>query len=129
MAGVWDVWSDMRPEPETEPLKPEKEGGTQRPRRRNLAATVGIALMGLSLALWVSLPAVPFLPLSVGGRGDVRRHARGRGGGRLLAGRGDGRTRGGPPDEVVVAFAEERQGWLASCSGRAGAGPESSATK
>ena len=68
MAGVWDAWSDMRPEPETEPLKPEKEGGTQRPRRRNLAATVGIALMGLSLALWVSLPAVPFLPLSVGGR-------------------------------------------------------------
>ena len=32
---------------------------------RSRAARVGVVLMGFSLALWVALPVVPFLPLSV----------------------------------------------------------------
>lgn len=34
------------------------------PAGRSRAATVGVVLMGLSLALWVALPFVPFLPLT-----------------------------------------------------------------
>ncbi len=33
--------------------------------RSSRAARVGVVLMGFSLALWVALPVVPFLPLSV----------------------------------------------------------------
>ena len=35
------------------------------PASRSRAARVGVVLMGSSLALWVALPLVPFLPLSV----------------------------------------------------------------
>ena len=32
---------------------------------------IGVVLMGLSLALWVALPIVPFLPLQVGVKATV----------------------------------------------------------
>ena len=38
---------------------------------RNLWVVAGVVLMGLSLLLWVCLLGVPFLPLSLAGRGTV----------------------------------------------------------
>ncbi len=41
------------------------------PAPRNRWAFWGVILMGLSFLLWVSLLGVPFLPMSVAGRGAV----------------------------------------------------------
>ena len=41
---------------------------TNRPGR---VAYVGVVLMGLSLALWVALPIVPFLPIHIGTKATV----------------------------------------------------------
>ena len=37
----------------------------------SVAARIGVFLMGLSLALWVALPVVPFLPIQVGIKATV----------------------------------------------------------
>ena len=37
----------------------------------SVTAKIGVALMGLSLALWVALPVVPFLPIHVGVKATV----------------------------------------------------------
>ncbi len=47
----------------------EEEKGTENlDRKRRPAATAGVILLGLSLALWVPLPAVPFLPMGSAGK-------------------------------------------------------------
>ena len=37
----------------------------------SVTAKIGVALMGFSLALWVALPVVPFLPIHVGVKATV----------------------------------------------------------
>ena len=44
---------------------------TSEPPSRNRWAFAGVILMSLSLLLWVSLLGVPFLPVSMAGRGAV----------------------------------------------------------
>ncbi len=39
--------------------------------RSGISARAGVILLGLSLALWVPLPAVPFLPLSTGAKATL----------------------------------------------------------
>ena len=48
------------------PLESETSLGSH-----SVAARVGVCLMGLSLALWVALPVVPFLPIQVGIKATV----------------------------------------------------------
>ncbi len=52
--------------------------GTTEDHRESVWRKAGIGLLGLSLALWVPLPAVPFLPLSSGAKAAL--------GGGLIAG-------------------------------------------
>ena len=47
------------------------EAVTERPNRQSRVAVIGVVLMGLSLALWVALPIVPFLPFQVGVKATV----------------------------------------------------------
>ena len=37
----------------------------------SVTAKIGVVLMGLSVALWVALPVIPFLPIDVGMKATV----------------------------------------------------------
>ena len=51
------------------PVAPERPA--DRAARPSRWAVVGVILMSASLGLWILLPGVPFLPLSVAARGAV----------------------------------------------------------
>ena len=46
----------------------EEPGAENSDRKRRPAAIVGVILMGLSLVLWLPIPAVPFLPMGAAGK-------------------------------------------------------------
>ena len=48
-----------------------EEAGAETPSRKGRAAAAGVVLMGLSLALWVALPLVPFFPLDMGAKATL----------------------------------------------------------
>lgn len=53
------------------PVDAAHEAGIGKSSRHGRVAVVGVVLMGLSLALWVVLPIVPFLPIDVGMKATV----------------------------------------------------------
>ncbi len=53
--------------------EPESQQSSEQPRGgiKAFGARAGVVLLGLSLALWVPLPVVPFLPLSGGAKATL----------------------------------------------------------
>ena len=51
--------------------QPGFERDAEATTRSGISARAGVILLGLSLALWVPLPAVPFLPLSTGAKATL----------------------------------------------------------